>query len=136
MIRRPPRSTRTDTLFPYTTLFRSHPLRIALSTLKAAYETGDPRVPAIAVQALPRAARRAVERATSPSDRLSAFEVATALLLKRSLRNGQASAPHSLTHRAVAAQLMPRSVWAGQRSRVLRAHGGAASPHPSEETLR
>src|SRR3546814_5806866 len=27
MIRRPPRSTRTDTLFPYTTLFRS-PLRI------------------------------------------------------------------------------------------------------------
>src|SRR3546814_9403588 len=26
MIRRPPRSTRTDTLFPYTTLFRSHVL--------------------------------------------------------------------------------------------------------------
>src|SRR3546814_8805449 len=26
MIRRPPRSTRTDTLFPYTTLFRSHDL--------------------------------------------------------------------------------------------------------------
>src|SRR3546814_9089288 len=25
MIRRPPRSTRTDTLFPYTTLFRSSP---------------------------------------------------------------------------------------------------------------
>src|SRR3546814_19109947 len=32
MIRRPPRSTRTDTLFPYTTLFRARPhelLRIA-----------------------------------------------------------------------------------------------------------
>src|SRR3546814_5559135 len=27
MIRRPPRSTRTDTLFPYTTLFRSFPRR-------------------------------------------------------------------------------------------------------------
>src|SRR3546814_11232821 len=27
MIRRPPRSTRTDTLFPYTTLFRSPPER-------------------------------------------------------------------------------------------------------------
>src|SRR3546814_11926378 len=26
MIRRPPRSTRTDTLFPYTTLFRSVPM--------------------------------------------------------------------------------------------------------------
>src|SRR3546814_3974399 len=29
MIRRPPRSTRTDTLFPYTTLFRSGQLHIA-----------------------------------------------------------------------------------------------------------
>src|SRR3546814_11377457 len=30
MIRRPPRSTRTDTLFPYTTLFRSaiHPMHV------------------------------------------------------------------------------------------------------------
>src|SRR3546814_5777822 len=28
MIRRPPRSTRTDTLFPYTTLFRSCPVPI------------------------------------------------------------------------------------------------------------
>src|SRR3546814_543060 len=33
MIRRPPRSTRTDTLFPYTTLFRSQPLgrRVAVA---------------------------------------------------------------------------------------------------------
>src|SRR3546814_2840150 len=30
MIRRPPRSTRTDTLFPYTTLFRSGRLRVRL----------------------------------------------------------------------------------------------------------
>src|SRR3546814_6198682 len=29
MIRRPPRSTRTDTLFPYTTLFRSPGRRLA-----------------------------------------------------------------------------------------------------------
>src|SRR3546814_9550699 len=29
MIRRPPRSTRTDTLFPYTTLFRSHVANLA-----------------------------------------------------------------------------------------------------------
>src|SRR3546814_15191049 len=31
MIRRPPRSTRTDTLFPYTTLFRSIPVGIIAS---------------------------------------------------------------------------------------------------------
>src|SRR3546814_13887698 len=30
MIRRPPRSTRTDTLFPYTTLFRSRELPLPL----------------------------------------------------------------------------------------------------------
>src|SRR3546814_19715979 len=30
MIRRPPRSTRTDTLFPYTTLFRSQLLEICI----------------------------------------------------------------------------------------------------------
>src|SRR3546814_7300777 len=29
MIRRPPRSTRTDTLFPYTTLFRSYDDRVS-----------------------------------------------------------------------------------------------------------
>src|SRR3546814_10309608 len=38
MIRRPPRSTRTDTLFPYTTLFRSSgndiTLRIARQTMR------------------------------------------------------------------------------------------------------
>src|SRR3546814_15530426 len=32
MIRRPPRSTRTDTLFPYTTLFRSWPAAFSLET--------------------------------------------------------------------------------------------------------
>src|SRR3546814_4047893 len=31
MIRRPPRSTRTDTLFPYTTLFRSRSRLVAVS---------------------------------------------------------------------------------------------------------
>src|SRR3546814_8194830 len=31
MIRRPPRSTRTDTLFPYTTLFRSEQVRTRYS---------------------------------------------------------------------------------------------------------
>src|SRR3546814_20573994 len=31
MIRRPPRSTRTDTLFPYTTLFRSKMIRGGLT---------------------------------------------------------------------------------------------------------
>src|SRR3546814_8088761 len=41
MIRRPPRATRTDTLFPYTTLFRSGPCKMiapALDELAEAYD--------------------------------------------------------------------------------------------------
>src|SRR3546814_16061402 len=60
MIRRPPRSTRTDTLFPYTTLFRSEPrLGLAMARerrsgapLPAARfegkERGNPRVEPLA----------------------------------------------------------------------------------------
>src|SRR3546814_13734351 len=45
MIRRPPRSTRTDTLFPYTTLFRSIPFEAVKLTAGARYtrETKDGR---------------------------------------------------------------------------------------------
>src|SRR3546814_6059107 len=39
MLRRPPRSTRTDALFPYTTLFRSHRL-VGLSGIFALDEPG------------------------------------------------------------------------------------------------
>src|SRR3546814_13005030 len=42
MIRLPPRSTRTDTLFPYTTLFRSHTL--PEQVLLAAQDLGAKRV--------------------------------------------------------------------------------------------
>src|SRR3546814_5846685 len=35
MIRRPPRSTRTDTLFPYTTLFRSSEVGVTWTTMPA-----------------------------------------------------------------------------------------------------
>src|SRR3546814_1111616 len=44
MIRRPPRSTRTDTLFPYTTLFRSliEKINLAIDTMAHAIETSTP----------------------------------------------------------------------------------------------
>src|SRR3546814_18418555 len=55
MIRRPPRSTRTDTLFPYTTLFRSHRIgeaaldprfhRVDLLVLRSIQRIGHPRRP-------------------------------------------------------------------------------------------
>src|SRR3546814_14536293 len=53
MIRRPPRSTRTDTLFPYTTLFRSGPAPTGPRSLR---EEGDLRRDGI--DARPAAPRR------------------------------------------------------------------------------
>src|SRR3546814_14352688 len=47
MIRRPPRSTRTDTLFPYTTLFRSLGHRVDDGT------TGVPSRPALPPHEIP-----------------------------------------------------------------------------------
>src|SRR3546814_2184102 len=47
MIRRPPRSTRTDTLFPYTTLFRS-----AQTEVPAVARLLDPAHPALAASRL------------------------------------------------------------------------------------
>src|SRR3546814_7425166 len=48
MIRRPPRSTRTDTLFPYTTLFRSLLIAIAptatIASIAGCYECVEPQV--------------------------------------------------------------------------------------------
>src|SRR3546814_15549029 len=41
MIRRPPRSTRTDTLFPYTTLFRSSPTDALQFFISAPHELID-----------------------------------------------------------------------------------------------
>src|SRR3546814_1831489 len=38
MTRRPPRSTRTDTLFPYTTLFRSHQILFGVAAVRDVLE--------------------------------------------------------------------------------------------------
>src|SRR3546814_15025697 len=63
MIRRPPRSTRTDTLFPYTTLFRSQDQRVGSSDpdLPKCRNYGSTRVERAAGQ------RRRSVRAESPT---------------------------------------------------------------------
>src|SRR3546814_2040741 len=64
MIRRPPRSTRTDTLFPYTTLFRS-PLRRLLPPADRRLRARAPHLRAPAVQGRS-AMRRAPHRSSAP----------------------------------------------------------------------
>src|SRR3546814_3220871 len=58
MIRRPPRSTRTDTLFPYTTLFRSS---------QGLYRPGPGLVPPVSRQPCPLClARTSTSRSPTP----------------------------------------------------------------------
>src|SRR3546814_15625504 len=73
MIRRPPRSTRTDTLFPYTTLFRSdlHPGSVGglgegldlhhLPPREADVRTAEKTVRALSYDLLPGGGRRVME---------------------------------------------------------------------------
>src|SRR3546814_18688794 len=61
MIRRPPRSTRTDTLFPYTTLFRS--AQAFVLPYVERFEQAQVAVEVVAEALLPLAQRAAVETA-------------------------------------------------------------------------
>src|SRR3546814_218274 len=95
MIRRPPRSTRTDTLFPYTTLFRSAFARHRIVGADA--EAGDRILePDVEAEALARALA-ALRRLQSVAKRV-ADEPAFMPLDRRDVDVGQ-----HLRHRALAA---------------------------------
>src|SRR3546814_4172249 len=82
MIRRPPRSTRTDTLFPYTTLFRSSPATRILGRLLRRSRgdrvlAGPARPPARPAALSPRRRRldrRAAGAVVAPEERLRSEE--------------------------------------------------------------
>src|SRR3546814_4243751 len=65
MNRRPPRSTRTDTLFPYTTLFRStsHVVRASIAKRAEMYGMAGEEVDGCDPEAVRAAVARAAERA-------------------------------------------------------------------------
>src|SRR3546814_2900408 len=98
MIRRPPRSTRTDTLFPYTTLFRS-----AL-TLKSAIETAHATIHQVA-QSQPQCAGMGttIVVAALHDDRIAIAYVGDSRLYR--LRHGaleQITRDHSLLEEMIA----------------------------------
>src|SRR3546814_8676883 len=109
MIRRPPRSTRTDTLFPYTTLFRSHPMATTLiSALQwwsretpdnIALRVGDTAVGYAELDRwTAKIAARLVAEGIRPGDRVGAIagtSLAHCALLIGSVRAGALASPLS-----------------------------------------
>src|SRR3546814_4514732 len=89
MIRRPPRSTRTDTLFPYTTLFRSRDITLgslleALEHLQAAVmhrvSGGNDLLPSSLAAALRRSVRldSTITAITQTADRVELVQIGRA----------------------------------------------------------
>src|SRR3546814_11843597 len=110
MIRRPPRSTRTDTLFPYTTLFRSKPCSCQPSAdamlLQAASSSADiplivrmlgrsllvaPRHPLLRTRASPLVKHNSV---CAMLDLHTIFESATGLSLGRDRKSTRLNSSH------------------------------------------
>src|SRR3546814_11208417 len=89
MIRRPPRSTRTDTLFPYTTLFRSPQPRIAARGGKGGVPRRRRRIERPAIGADRKAAARRSEEHTSELPSLMRISYAVFCLNKKKERDPQ-----------------------------------------------
>src|SRR3546814_4589391 len=88
MIRRPPRSTRTDTLFPYTTLFRSlrgggrprrHRQALVRRALRAARPRAEGNLAGPGAPPLQRPPEAALQRAGAPRGRPRSEEHASEL---------------------------------------------------------
>src|SRR3546814_2438095 len=113
MIRRPPRSTRTDTLFPYTTLFRSR--RVEVPGLKGRVDAGAGH--ALAVEHHRR-------------DGFGGKTVSSALALQRAQVAGAAMAKAELRADVYFARRQPPDQH-GAHER-LRAHRHRSEEHTSE----
>src|SRR3546814_2282729 len=96
MIRRPPRSTRTDTLFPYTTLFRSDRLGDVQFLERGADRCGGEHAAALFTQAQQRLEAHDLrsEEHTSELQSLMRISYAVFCLKKKKQRTHHHKSPH------------------------------------------
>src|SRR3546814_16478581 len=112
MIRRPPRSTRTDTLFPYTTLFRSAEAGVGAGTAAA-----------LSLRRPAPAGHRTADRADRPRERAPGHQHRRAArALRRTRRGGRA---------AEACQPDPARRRSALARRTIRHHRPARPPGPA-----
>src|SRR3546814_11992018 len=135
MIRRPPRSTRTDTLFPYTTLFRSADGR-DFHRLSAAELRRHAREPLHRQQAARHRGfrQRAADRAASLRPRLYLAQVARKWRRRSTATEASRELPHRRDERRPApprdddAQLLSALASAALRARGVRNGEKKAGP--------
>ncbi|KKC25006.1 Tn3 family transposase [Sphingobium sp. H39-3-25] len=105
----------------------THPLSQALTTLDRVAGSEMGRLPEGTANPFGRTWAFLIDQ----PDREAAFggyRAATLMLLKRSLRNGQASVDHSLEHRAPEDRLIPKAQWQKERARFVRNLAVSAKP--------
>ena len=110
----------------------THPLAQALTTLDQVAASEMERLPEGTANPFGRTWAFLIDQ----PDREAAFggyRAATLMLLKRSLRNGQASVDHSLEHRAPEDRMIPKAQWQKERARFVRNLAVSAKP---EATIR
>ena len=95
-----------------------HPLAMALPVLRAIYAADGRSLPKDVANPFPKVWSPLIECAARPETALGAFEAATLMMLKRSLRNGSASTRQSLTYRGQQDILIPAAVWDREQDRL------------------
>src|SRR3546814_6926496 len=95
MLRRPPRSTRTDTLFPYTTLFRSYPTTRSTCCAGSSPNTQTP------APATDRSLEKATRSEEHTSELQSLMRISYAVFC---LKKKKAISPNRQTHLKVKSQ--------------------------------
>ena len=100
-----------------------HPLTTALPALRSVYADGGKALPAGTNDPFPKVWSPLIDGAATREAALGAYEAATLMMLKRSLRNGSASTRQSLSHRAPDDVLIPAALWERERERLIREMG-------------
>jgi TnpA family transposase len=110
----------------------THPLAQALATLGRLEVSGGRQLPEGTDNPFGRTWSFLIDQPDREAA-LGGYRAATLVLLKRSVRNGQASVVHSLEHRAPEDRLIPKAQWQKERARYARNLAVSAKP---EVTIR
>lgn len=112
-----------------------HPLRQALATLDHLEAIGANQLPEGTANPFGATWGHLVDQIDRRAA-LAAYRSASLMLLKRALRNGQASVRHSLEHRAPDDRLIPITAWRADRTRLVRELALSTKPEATIDWIK